>query len=104
MAKRFRYTVALQPDSQGGTASIVMAVISVVLFLLGITLSYILAGKGGIYLGAIGLIGMLLNVCGFAIGLHSFSEQDRNHRFSTIGSLTNGIAAVGWLALFLIGV
>lgn len=104
MAKRFRYTSVLQPEAQGGAASIVMAVISIVLFVAGVVCSYLFGGSGGEYLGAIGLAAMLLSICGFFIGLRSFSEKDRSHRYSTIGAMANGIISVGWLALFLIGV
>jgi len=104
MAKRFKYTSGLKPDAPGGSASVVMAVISVVLFLVSGIISYFYSGKGGSYLGAIGLTAMLLAVCGFFIGLHSFSDKDKNHRYSTIGSLANGVIAVIWLAVYLVGI
>jgi len=104
MAKRFKYTSGLKPDTPGGTASVLMAVISAVLFLVAGIISYVFSGKGGSYLGAIGLTAMLLAVCGFFIGLHSFSDKDKNHRYSTIGSLTNGVIAVIWLTVYLLGV
>ena len=55
-------------------------------------------------LGIFGLMGILLSVIGFITGLISFGEKKKNHRFSTAGSLANGLLAVFWLALFLIGV
>lgn len=104
MAKRFKYTSKLQSETQGGSASVLMAGISVFLFLLSAIVSYIFEGKAGNFVGAAGLAAMLLAISGFIVGLHSFSEKDKSHRFSTAGALANGVIAVGWLALYLIGV
>ena len=34
----------------------------------------------------------------------SFSEEERMHRTSTVGSILNGVIMVGWLGFFLMGV
>ena len=104
MAKRFKYTSRLRPETQGGTAAILMAAISAFLFMIAVVISYIYKGEGGNLLGAIGLVGLLLSIVGFGIGIKSFSEKEKSHRFSTIASIANGIIAVIWLALYLVGV
>ena len=50
------------------------------------------------------LFAMLLSAYGFALGLSSFSEENRKHRTSMIGSILNGVILVIWLGLFLSGV
>ena len=60
--------------------------------------------KAGIYIGVLGLTGIMMAAAGFVTGLGSFKEKHKNHRSSTAGSLINGVLAVLWLALFLIGV
>lgn len=102
MAKRFKYTSRLKPETQGGSAAVLMGGISGVLFIIGAITAFI--GWSSNVLGVIGLMGILLAVCGFFIGLHSFSEKDKNHRYSTIGSLACGIIAVIWLAVYLVGI
>ena len=104
MAKRFKYTSRIKPEAKGGMAAILMAAISAMLLLVAVIVAFAFGGQAGIYLGAIGLTGLLLAVVGFFIGLKSFSEKDKNHRLSTIASMANGIIAVIWLALYLVGV
>jgi len=104
MAKRFKYTSRLRPETKGGIAALLMAAISVFLFAVAVIISYIYKGEGGNLLGAIGLVGFLLTLVGFWIGIKSFSEKEKSHRFSTIASIINGIIAVIWLALYLVGV
>jgi hypothetical protein len=47
---------------------------------------------------------MLLSVYGFAMGLKSFSEENRTHKAGMIGSIANGIIMIGWLGIFLMGI
>lgn len=42
----------------------------------------------------------MLSVYGFIMGLSSFSEEERMHRTSTVGSILNGVIMVGWLGFF----
>lgn len=59
-----------------------------------------LDGKLGGLIGGTGLFAMLLSAYGFALGLSSFSEENRKHRTSMIGSILNGVILVIWLGLF----
>ena len=104
MAKRYRYKLTLEKEAEGGRAALWMASISGLLFLAAMLISFALAGKAGIYVGTLGLTGILMAAAGFVTGHGSFKEKHKNHRSSTAGSLTNGVLAVLWLALFLIGV
>lgn len=104
MKKRYRYRLPLSEDAVDGLGSVLMAAISGIFLLAAAMISFVLAGKAGTYVGIFGLMGILLSVIGFITGLISFGEKKKNHRFSTAGSLANGLLAVFWLALFLIGV
>ena len=61
-------------------------------------------GKLGGLIGGTGLFAMLLSAYGFTLGLSSFSEENRKHRTSMVGSILNGVILVIWLGLFLSGV
>jgi hypothetical protein len=104
MAKRFKYTSRIKPESQGGMAALLMAALSVFLFMVSVIISYAFAGDAGNILGVVGLVGLLLAVAGFIIGIKSFAEKEKSHRFTTIASIINGIVAVIWLALYLVGI
>lgn len=104
MKKRYKYRLPMEEEAVGGMAAVVMAAFSGVFLLISILISFINAGKAGVYLGAFGLSGILLALAGFVIGLLSFREKKKNHRYSTAGSLVSGFLAVFWLALLLVGV
>ena len=104
MGKRYKYTFARKKQSEGGITSSVMALISVPLFLTGAVLSFAFQGKGGLYLGAMGLVAIGVSVYGFITGLKSFSKENRAYTYSKVGAIANGVLMVGWLGLFLIGV
>lgn len=104
MAKRFSYSFAKKRQSEGGVTSTALAGISIVLFIIASIISFAMGGKGGLYLGAVGLIAICISVYGFGIGLRSFSKEDRSYTYSKVGSISNGVIMIGWLALFLIGV
>ena len=82
MAKRYRYAFTKKKEASKGKLSIGLAVMS--LFLLGTALG--------------------VSIYGFLMGLSSFSEENRMHRTSIVGSISNGIIVVVWLAFYLVGI
>lgn len=106
MAKRYRYAFAQQKQAEGGVYSVVLAVLSFVLFLAAVAVSFFgqeyVASQvviGGISVGA-----ALLAIYGFFMGMISFSAKDRIHSLCTAGAIANGLLMVGWLGLYLIGI
>lgn len=104
MAKRYRYAFAKKKEAGKGKLSVGLAVSSFLLFLTAVLLAVFLQGQMGFLMGGISLFAVLLSIYGFIMGLMSFSEENRKHRTSMIGSILNGIIMVGWLGLFLMGV
>lgn len=104
MAKRYRYAFVKKKEAGKGKLSTGLAAASLLLFGAAVMTAFFLEGKFGFLVGGIGLFAMLLSVYGFIMGLSSFSEEDRNHKTSIIGSIANGIIMVGWLGIFLMGV
>ena len=102
MARRYRYAFAKKREAARGKLSVGLAAASFGLFI--IVLEFFLDGKMGGFIGGTGFFAMLLSVYGFAMGLSSFSEENRKHRTSMIGSILNGVIMVIWLGLFLSGV
>lgn len=105
MARRYRYAFAKKREAAKGKWSVGLAAASLVLlFIVAVVLALFLDGKLGGLIGGTGLFAMLLSAYGFALGLSSFSEENRKHRISMIGSILNGVILVIWLGLFLSGV
>lgn len=104
MKKRFRYSFTKKEETEGGVASVIFSVISLILFLATAGISFFREGKAGMWIGSLGFMAFLFSVSGFLIGIRSFHEKEKNYRFSVMGSMANGVISVGWLAIFLIGV
>lgn len=102
--KKYKYAFARQQHSQKGIISTVFAGVSLGIFCISSLCALIFHGKGGIYLGAMGLIAMVLSIYGFVLGLRSFSQKNRNQLYCKIGAVANGSLMVLWLALFLVGI
>lgn len=104
MAKRYRYAFVKKKEARKGKLSAGLAAASLLLFVTAVILAFFLEGTYGFIWGSISLFAMLLSVYGFITGLMSFSEENRNHKTSMIGSIANGFILVGWIGIFLMGV
>lgn len=104
MARRYRYAFAKKREASKGKWSVGLAAASLVLFIAAVVLALFFDGKLGGLIGGTGLFAILLSAYGFTLGLSSFSEENRKHRTSMVGSILNGVILVIWLGLFLSGV
>lgn len=104
MAKRYRYAFAKKKEAQKGKLSVGLAAASLLLFITAVWLAFLTNGTVGYIVGGLSLFAMFLSIYGFAMGLRSFSEEDRNHRTSMVGSIANGVIMIGWLGMFLLGI
>lgn len=102
--KKFKYSFAPDANAKGGVEATAAAAISLVLLLIAAIISFAFEGKGGTFLGAMGMFSFLLSAYGFYLGIRSFTEKNVNYRYSIVGSLASGVLAVLWLALFLVGI
>ena len=103
MARRYRYAFAKKREAAKGKLSVGLAAASFGLFVAAVVLALFFDGKMGGLIGGTGFFAMLLSVYGFAMGLSSFSEENRKHRTSMIGSILNGMIMIGWLGMYLLG-
>ena len=103
MAKRYRYAFVKRKESSKGKLSVGLSIASLVLFPAAIILSVFLPEKLQFLTGCTCLFAALLSAYGFLMGLLGFSEEDRNHRTNTVGSILNGVILVGWISLYLMG-
>ena len=103
MARRYRYSFAKKKEAKDGKVSVGISAASLILFIAAVMTAFLGGEKLGTLVGGISLFAALISVYGFIIGLKSFSEKDRNHRTSMVGSIANGIIMVCWLGMFLMG-
>lgn len=99
--ERHGYKFTNKQNAKGGIASVVLAVVSLVLVGTGIWVSFQKEGNAGIIVGALGTGAFFISIFGMIVGLKSFKEREKFYLFSWIGSIANGIL---WLAMcFIIG-
>ena len=80
MARRYRYAFAKKKEAQKGKLSTGLAAASLILFITAVLLAFFMNGEFGYIVGGVSLCAMLLSIYGFAMGLKSFSEENRTHR------------------------
>lgn len=102
--KNQRYKFIEKQHSKGGLESVILAAVSLAIFIITVLISYGLGGNAGIYVGGLAIVAALLAVFGFVIGMKSFREKGVSPMFSIIGSIGCGVVMVGWLTLYLAGV
>lgn len=104
MAKRYRYAFVRKKEAAKGKLSIGLAISSLLLLMAAVVVSFWVPEQYAFITGGISLFAMMLSIYGFIMGLSSFSEENRMHRTSIIGSISNGIIVVMWLGFYLMGV
>lgn len=104
MAKRYRYSFTKKKEAGKGKLSVGLAAASFLLFAGVVGTALLLKGSYGFVVGGLSLFATLLSIYGFLMGLVSFSEEERSHRTSIIGSITNGIIMIVWLGIYLTGI
>ena len=103
MAKRYRYAFVKKRESRRGKISVVLAIISVLLFIAAMAVD-IWEVPVPHLVGGLCLLGALLSLYGFFAGILSFSEKNRGNTTGIIGSISCGIIVIIWLGLYLTGV
>ena len=91
MAKKRMYSFAKEKHSGKGILSTILGTLSLVIFAVLAWLAYYLDGQGGVYLGSIGLLGMVFAVSSVVFGLMGFGENNVRYLFPKIGSILGGI-------------
>ena len=104
MANKRMYSFAEKKHSQRGLVSSILGGISLIIFLILAYVAYYMDGKGGAYLGSIGLMGVVFSFTGLFMGLLSFREQDTIYFFSKLGTILNGCVLALWIFIILIGI
>lgn len=104
MAKRYRYAFVRKKEAAKGKLSIGLTISSLLLLVAAVVVSFWVPEQYTFITGGISLFAMMLSIYGFIMGLSSFSEENRMHRTSIIGSISNGIIVVMWLGFYLMGV
>lgn len=103
MARRRDIKFTDKRHTTKGIASTVLGVLSIVVMIALVVISYFSRGNAGIYAGSIGLSAFLMSVVGMFTGFSSFQERERYYLFSKIGTLLNVLIIIVWIAVYILG-
>ncbi len=103
MAKKYKYSFAGKKEVREGKGAVALSALSLALFFISIIISYISEGNAGLITGAFGLFSILCAGYGFYLGISALRTRKKGHALAAAGSITSGITAIIWLAVFLIG-
>lgn len=86
-----------------GILSTIIACLSFCMFVVVCVMSGNHGGKAGMYAGVVGIICLIMSICGFIIAWISLHQEDIRAVFPTIGSVANGILTIFYMLLYVIG-
>lgn len=101
--KRTSYKFTEKTHSRRGKRSLGMALISIIIGISVIVISYRNAGNASIYVGSAGIFSLILSFVALIMGIRSLREEDSYKVFPGLGTLFSGVAFLGWLAVYGLG-
>lgn len=104
MVKKANYKFTNKKHAKNGIVSTALASVSLLMFLALIYVSYLQKGKGGIYIGSIGLTAFIISIIGLLFGILGFKEKEAYYLFCKIGSVVNMLIILVWSCIYLVGV
>lgn len=105
MARRRRrnYKFTEKKQSKRGIASLVLAVLSIVVFVAVTMNSFQHRGEGSMYLGSAGVSSMLLSVVALVLAIRSLAEENSFKLFPYLATVCSFLSAGVWVALYVVG-
>ncbi len=105
MAKRQRqvYSFSEKKYSVNGIASAVLSLVSVILLVGLLFVSFLLKGRANTWIGAVGFTGIVMACCGLRYGFAGFKDECRSYFCSKLGTIVGLTSIVGWFFIVCLG-
>lgn len=101
--RSYNYKFTEKTHSAKGILGLVLAILSIILGIVMIVISFENGGNGTIYLGSGGVLSLLIALTAFAFAIISMQEEERYRLFPVAATVTSVVALVCWLALYVVG-
>ena len=105
MARRRRrnYKFTEKTQSKRGIGALLLALLSVGVFIGVLVVSYQNRGAGSVYLGSAGVAAMLLAIVAFGLAVRSLGEENSYRLFPYLSTMVSFLITGAWVALYVIG-
>jgi hypothetical protein len=104
MAKRQVYSFVEKKYSSNGIASALMSVLSILLLLALLGISFLLKGQASSWIGAVGLAGILMAFFGLSYGFAGFKDECKSYFCCKLGTILSTAAIAAWFFIVCIGI
>lgn len=101
--KRTSYKFTEKKHSKRGIRSLGMALISIIIGISVIIISFRHAGNAGVYVGSAGLFSLMLSFVALITGIRSLKEEESYKIFPGLGTFLSAAAFISWLAIYIAG-
>lgn len=101
--KRTSYKFTEETHSRQGIRSLGLAVISILIGISVVVISFQNAGNASVYVGSAGIFSLLLSFVALVMGIRSLREEESYKIFPGLGTFFSGIAFLGWLSVYMLG-
>lgn len=101
--RRINYRFTEREHSVKGIIGLMLAVLSIILGIIMIVISFQNKGNGSVYLGSGGMLALLMAIVAFVLAIQSMREENSYRLFPVTATLVSGLALVGGISLYAVG-
>lgn len=101
--RRGNYKFTEKTQSKRGIAGLVIAALSIGIFIYVVWNSYTHEGAGSMYLGSAGVASMILSIVAFVLAVMSLKEEDSFKLFPYLATGSSFLALGTWIGLYIMG-
>ncbi len=98
--KNRKYGQAKLKHSKRGISSCVISGVVLVLLTAMLAKAYVSRGGAAPFIGALGLVSMILSGCGLYMGIHGFKEREKDYLTCKIGVACSASFILGFILIF----
>lgn len=101
--RSYNYKFTEKTHSATGMLGFALAILSMILGIVMIVISFENSGNGTVYLGSGGVLSLLIALTAFILAVISMQEEERYRLFPVAATIVSVIALVCWITLYVVG-
>lgn len=101
--KRTSYKFTEKTHSKRGIRSFGMALVSIIIGISVVIISYRSAGNASAYVGSAGLFSLVLSFVALVMAIKSLKEEESYKMFPILGTVFSAVTFLSWLAIYAFG-